>query len=69
MSRTKEKVYGVDVYTRTIKEKINGSYHYKMIGIIEAPINKMMKAFPNEFYFMRHKNRREERTSKSGKKK
>ena len=68
MSKPKEKVWGVDVYTRTIKEKINGSYHYKMIGIIEAPINKMMKAFPEEFSFMRHKTRREERPSKKGKK-
>lgn len=68
MSNTKEKVYAVDIYTRTIKEKINGSYHYKMIGIIEAPINKMMKAYPEEFSFMRHKTRREERPSKRGKK-
>lgn len=62
------KVYNVDIYTRTIKEKINGSYHYKMIGIIEAPINKMMKAYPEEFAFMRHKTRREDRPSKKVKK-
>jgi hypothetical protein len=62
------RVYNVDIYTKTIKEKINGSYHYKMVGIIEAPINKMMKAYPEEFSFMRHQTRREARPSKIGKK-
>jgi len=62
------KVYNVDIYTKTIKEKINGSYHYKMIGIIEAPINKMMKAYPEEFSFLRHKTRRGEIPKVKGKK-
>lgn len=61
-------VWGIDIYTKTKKEKINGSYHYKMVGVIEAPINKMIKAYPEEFNFMRHQTRREARPSKKGKK-
>ena len=30
-----------------------------MIGVIEAPITKMMKAYPAEFKFMRHETKRE----------
>ena len=30
----------------------------KMYGVIEAPISKMMKAYPDEFSFMRHETKR-----------
>ena len=30
-----------------------------MMGVIEAPITKMMKAYPDEFKFMRHQTKRE----------
>ena len=63
----KTKVWGVKIYTKTTHKKINGSHHPEMVGVIEAPINKMMKAYPEEFGFMRHQTRREARPSKKGK--
>ena len=48
------KVWGIKVFTKTIME--NGSP--KMVGVIEAPVNKMMKAYPKEFSFMRHETKR-----------
>ena len=30
----------------------------EMWGVIEAPIHKMLKAFPDEFKFMKHETRR-----------
>jgi hypothetical protein len=61
------KVWNVKIYTRTTHKRIGGKYHPEMIGVIEAPINKMMKAYPDEFSFMRHQTRREARPSKKGK--
>jgi len=61
------KVYGLKIYTRTTHEKKNGVYAPKMLGVIEGPINKMIKAYPNEFSFMRHKATRSIRPSKGGK--
>ena len=29
-----------------------------MWGVIEAPVNKMLKAYPDEFKFIRHETRR-----------
>ena len=52
------KVYGIKIYTKTIHEKVNGSYVPKMVGVIEAPIDKMMKAYKDEFSFMRHETKR-----------
>ena len=49
------KVYGLKIYTRTTHDKNNGVYVSKMLGVIEGPVTKMMKAYPNEFSFMRHK--------------
>ena len=40
-----------------------------MIGVIEAPITKMMKAYPDEFKFMRHQTRREKFEDRAIKKK
>ena len=48
-------VWGIRIYTRTLKDAGN----YKMYGVIEAPIHKMLKAFPNEFRFLKHETRRE----------
>jgi hypothetical protein len=48
-------VWGIKIYTRTLKE----DGQYKMYGIIEAPIHKMLKAFPHEFRFLKHETRRE----------
>ena len=51
----KKNVWGIRIYTRTLKDAGN----YKMYGVIEAPIHKMLKAFPNEFRFLKHETRRE----------
>jgi uncharacterized membrane protein len=61
------KVYGLKIYTRTTHDKNNGVYVSKMLGVIEGPVTKMMKAYPDEFSFMRHKTTRSIRPSKGGK--
>ena len=60
----KNKIYGLKFYTRTTYEKIGGKYFPKMLGVIEGPINKMIKAYQDEFSFMRHKTTRTLRPSK-----
>ena len=42
----KNNVWGVKVYTKTVTEGGNR----EMWGVIEAPIHKMLKAFPDEFW-------------------
>ena len=61
------KIYGLKFYTRTTHEKVGPTYIPKMLGVIEGPVNKMIKAYPNEFQFMRHKTTRSIRPSKGGK--
>ena len=39
----------------------------KMYGVIEGPVNKMMKAYPDKFSFMKHKTTRDLRPSKGKK--
>ena len=63
------KVWGIKIYTKTTYEKMNGKYIPKMLGVIEAPVTKMMKAYPSEFSFMRHETKRSLRPSAKGKKK
>ena len=62
----KTKVWNVKIYTKTT-HKESGKYVPEMIGVIEAPINKMMKAYPDEFSFMRHTTRRDRDLEKKGK--
>ena len=50
----KNNVWGVKVYTKTVTEGGNR----EMWSVIEAPIHKMLKAFPDEFKFMKHETRR-----------
>ena len=59
-------VWGIKIYTKTKHEKINGKYYAKTLGVIEAPINKMLKAYKKEFSFMRHETTRDSRPSKRG---
>ena len=61
------KVWGIKIYTKTTFEKINGKYVPKMLGVIEGSVNKMIKAYPNEFSFMRHQTMRDQRPSKGKK--
>ena len=62
-----EKVWGIKIYTKTRFEKSNGKYISKMFGVIEAPVTKMIKAYPSEFKFMRHQTMRDQRPSKGKK--
>ena len=62
-----QKVYGLKIYTRTAHEKKDGRYSPKMLGVIEGPVNKMIKAYPKEFSFMRHETKRSLRPSSRGK--
>tara|TARA_Y100000310_G_C20463822_1_gene706639 strand:- start:5 stop:178 length:174 start_codon:yes stop_codon:yes gene_type:complete len=55
------KVWGIKIYTKTTFEKKSGKYIPKMLGVIEAPITKMMKAYPSEFSFMRHQTKRDKK--------
>ena len=55
----KSKVYGLKVFTKTVMEESkDGSLLPKMYGVIEGPVTKMIKAFPDEFSFMRHETKR-----------
>jgi|TARA_R100000963_G_C4568921_1_gene54635 hypothetical protein len=60
MQKGKYKIYGLKVYTKTI---MDGRIP-KMQGVIEGSVTKMMKAYPEEFSFMRHKTTRSLRPSK-----
>ena len=62
-----EKVYGLKIYTRTTYEKKDGRYLPKMLGVIEGSVNKMIKAYPSEFSFMRHQTKRDQKISKGKK--
>ena len=62
-----EKVWGIKIYTKTRFEKSNGKYISKMLGVIEAPVTKMIKAYPREFKFTRHQTMRDQRPSKGKK--
>ena len=57
------KIYGLKIYTKTI---MDGRIP-KMIGVVEGPVNKMIKAYPEEFSFMRHQTLRDQRPSKGKK--
>jgi|TARA_R100000234_G_C4938326_1_gene151753 hypothetical protein len=44
----------VKIFTKTKHVKINNTYNAKLYGVIEGPINQMLKYYPNEFKFLRH---------------
>ena len=53
------KIYGLKVFTKTVMEESkDGSLLPKMYGVIEGPVTKMIKAYPEEFSFMRHETKR-----------
>ena len=43
------KVYGLKIYTRTTHGRNNGVYIPKVLGVIEGPVVKMIKAYAKEF--------------------
>ena len=63
------KVWGIKIYTKVQHKKINKTYVPEMMGVIEAPITKMMKAYADEFKFMRHQTKREKLEDRTIKKK
>ena len=60
--------YGLKFYTKTVIEDVKDIKVPKMLGVIEGPVNKMMKAYTDEFSFMRHQTKRDLRPSAKGKK-
>lgn len=50
----KNKVWNLKIYTKTVLENRKPTWY----GVIEAPLNKMLKAFPDEFSFVKHETRR-----------
>ena len=54
MKTTANKVWGINIYTKTVTE----GKERQMWDVIEAPVNKMLKAYPDEFKFIRHETRR-----------
>ena len=44
----------IKIFTRTRHFKSNKTYIPKMYGVIEGPIQQMLKSYPNEFTFIRH---------------
>ena len=48
------KKYGLKFYTKTVIEDVKGVPVPKMLGVIEGPVNKMIRAYTDEFSFMRH---------------
>jgi len=49
-----EKIWNIKVYTKMYKEKRKDIWY----GVIEAPLYKMMKAYPREYSFLQHETRR-----------
>jgi len=56
-----EKIWNIKVYTKMYKEKRKDEWY----GVIEAPLYKMMKAYPREFSFLQHETRRSLDASRS----
>jgi hypothetical protein len=55
----------VKIYTKTRHHKTDkNTYLARMYGVIEAPIHEMLKAYPNEFSFLRHESKRSLRAKK-----
>ena len=54
----------INIYTKTVRQKVKNGYIEKLYGVIEGPIHHMMKHFPNEFGFMRHETKSDLRKKK-----
>ena len=57
----------IKIYTKTKHHKVNDKYIAKMYGVIEGPVNQMLKQFPNAFSFIRHESTRSLRPTKKEK--
>jgi len=49
----------IKIYTKT-KHHLSKQHKYiaRMYGVIEGPIHQMLKAYPNDFCFIRHESKR-----------
>ena len=57
----------IKIFTKTKHVKINNTYQPKIYGVIEGPVNQMLKAYPDKFSFMKHQTMRDQRPSKGKK--
>ena len=57
----------IKIYTKTKHQKVKDKYIAKMYGVIEGPVHKMLKHFPNEFMFIKHESTRSLRPTKKDK--
>ena len=58
----------IKVFTKTKHfKKGKNSYDAKIYGVIEGPVNQMLKLYPTEFKFMRHETKLEQRKSRKKK--
>ena len=53
-----------EVIKRVLIKDVKGVKVPKMLGVIEGPVNKMIRAYTDEFSFMRHQTMRDQRPSK-----
>ena len=60
-SNGKGNVYGLKIFTKTIRKSPNDS---RIVAVIEGPADKMITAYPKEFAFMRHETKRSLRNKK-----
>ena len=55
----------IKVFTKTKHfKKEKNSYDAKIYGVIEGPVNQMLKLYPTEFRFMRHETKLMQRKSR-----
>ena len=59
----------IKIYTKTKHFKKDNTYQPKMYGVIEGPVNQMLKYFPKEFKFLRHETKQMLRAPRKKKKK
>jgi hypothetical protein len=58
----------IKVFTKTKHfKKGKNSYDAKIYGVIEGPVNQMLKLYSTEFKFMRHETKLEQRKSRKKK--
>lgn len=48
----------IKIYTKTVRKPTKSGSIDHFYGVIEGPYNKMLKFFPKEFSFLKHKTKR-----------
>tara|TARA_R100000900_G_scaffold30552_1_gene24613 strand:+ start:327 stop:518 length:192 start_codon:yes stop_codon:yes gene_type:complete len=57
----------IDIYTKTIRQKVKNGYVEKLYGVIEGPIGLMMQYHPTLFKFLRHQKKSKTKIQKKTK--